>query len=56
MKDGLEDFILGKPYGEHPAGTTLRVDAGRKAWLIENGYEPEPEEIAKPKRKRGSDV
>ncbi len=33
MDDGLEDVKLEKDYGPYKAGTTLRVDPRRAAWL-----------------------
>lgn len=50
-KDGLEDFTLGKPYGDNPAGAVLRVDAIRRDWLVANGFASEPEMVDKPKKK-----
>jgi hypothetical protein len=38
--DGLEEYKLGANYGEHKAGSTIRVDPERRNWLNENGYNP----------------
>lgn len=40
--DGLTPYLLGREYGENPAGTVLRVDTERKKWLDENGYRGAP--------------
>lgn len=36
--DGFEDYTLARDYGDHKAGTTIRVDPERKAWLDERGF------------------
>lgn len=36
--DGFVDYTLARDYGLHKAGTTIRVDSERKAWLDEHGF------------------
>lgn len=52
--DGLIEYKLGMNYGEHKAGSTIRVDPERRLWLDEHGYghdeKPKPTAAAGPRK------
>ena len=50
--DGLIEIVLGKDYGRRKAGSTIRVDPARAAWLRARKYEVvEPKDEKQPEAK-----
>jgi hypothetical protein len=52
MNDGLEDVTLALDWCDSAAGSVVRVDPGRAAWLRGNGFALQAELSTARKKKR----